>query len=118
MNKYLQRTATLVETGEESFIQCEVCGRCYSLEDWDPAQVMPSEKYGLTCTHQDEKPGEPTTITLDWVNAELEEAQQIQANLLAECNATDWAELDIEISYREQCGWVSAMEYIKQQLTQ
>ena len=58
-----------------------------------------------------------TPITLDWVNAELEEAEQIQARLEAECIATGWAELDIEIDYREQCGWVSAMEYIKQQMT-
>jgi hypothetical protein len=56
-------------------------------------------------------------ITLDWINAELEEAEQIQAKFEAECIATDWAELDIEIDYREQCGWVSAMKYIKQQMT-
>ncbi len=56
-------------------------------------------------------------ITLDWINAELEEAEQIQAKFEAECVATDWAELDIEIDYREQCGWVSAMKYIKQQMT-
>lgn len=58
-----------------------------------------------------------TPITLDWVNAELEEAERVQGELEAKCIETDWAELDIEIDYREQCGWVSAMEYIKQQLT-
>jgi hypothetical protein len=57
-------------------------------------------------------------ITLDWVDAELEEAEQIQARLEAECIATGWHELDIEIDYREQCGWVSAMKYIKQQMTE
>lgn len=67
MNKYLQRAATLVETDKESFIQCEVCGRCYSLEDWDPTQITESEKYGFACTHQDKKPGEPTTYN-GWAN--------------------------------------------------
>jgi hypothetical protein len=56
-------------------------------------------------------------ISLDWIDAELKEAREIQAKFEAECIATDWAELDIEIDYREQCGWVSAMEYIRQQLT-
>jgi hypothetical protein len=94
MNKYLQRAATLVETDEESFIQCEVCGRCYSLEDWDTAQVMPSEKYGLTCTHQDEEPGEPTTYN-GWANYDT-------------WNVMLWLDNDEQL-YRESCRYFESV---------
>lgn len=58
MNKYLQRGSTLVHIEGDSFIQCEVCGQCFSLQEWVADLVKESDKYGFTCSHQVKNPGE------------------------------------------------------------
>jgi hypothetical protein len=70
MNKYLQRVATLIEVEGVSLVQCEVCGQCFPLGEWTASlaeQVKESERYGFTCSHQVNKPGEPTTYN-GWAN--------------------------------------------------
>ena len=90
MNKYLQRGATLIEVEGVSLVQCEVCGQCFPLEDWAAEQVKESEQYGLTCSHQVNKPGEPTTYN-GWANYDT-------------WNVMLWLDND-EALYKESCRY-------------
>lgn len=48
---------------------------------------------------------------IQWLNAELAEAEVIQAQLNKEAEACDYSDYDVEIARHEQDGFVSAIRY-------
>jgi hypothetical protein len=55
-------------------------------------------------------------VVVSWIDAELKEARQIQAELDKRAEQADYADLDLEVARHEQAGWINAFEYIQREI--
>lgn len=53
---------------------------------------------------------------LQWLDAELAEAETEQAQFNQQAKEVDYDDYDLEISRHEQDGWVACLQYIKRYL--